>query len=65
MKTHYREPAMLKVITMTGALALLTGCAVGPDYQPPSTPEPEALKSVQRTPPLSNRLGVSVTVSNR
>ena len=42
MKTHYREPAMLKVINMTGALALLTGCAVGPDYQPPSTPEPEA-----------------------
>ena len=29
------------------------------------TPEPVALKSVQRTPPLSNRLGVSVTVSNR
>ena len=33
---------MLKVITMTGALALLTGCAVGPDYQAPTTPEPNA-----------------------
>ena len=33
---------MLKVITMTGALALVTGCAVGPDYQAPTTPEPNA-----------------------
>lgn len=33
---------MLKVITMAGALALLAGCAVGPDYQTPATPEPEA-----------------------
>ncbi len=32
---------MLKVITMTGALALLAGCAVGPDYQAPATPEPD------------------------
>lgn len=33
---------MLKAISMIGALALLAGCAVGPDYQPPVTPEPEA-----------------------
>ncbi|MBL3556057.1 MULTISPECIES: efflux transporter outer membrane subunit [Marinobacter] len=33
---------MHKVITMTGVLVLLTGCAVGPDYQAPATPEPEA-----------------------
>jgi len=31
---------MLKVFTITSALALLTGCAVGPDYQAPATPEP-------------------------
>ncbi|MFL1456612.1 efflux transporter outer membrane subunit [Marinobacter sp. GN3S48] len=33
---------MLKVLMMTGALALLAGCAVGPDYQAPATPEPDA-----------------------
>ncbi|MCG2581570.1 MAG: efflux transporter outer membrane subunit [Marinobacter sp.] len=42
MKMRFREVAMLKVITMTGALALLAGCAVGPDYRAPATPEPEA-----------------------
>lgn len=42
MKMLCREVAMLKVITMTGALALLAGCAVGPDYQAPATPEPDA-----------------------
>ncbi|KDE41039.1 RND efflux system, outer membrane lipoprotein CmeC [Nitrincola lacisaponensis] len=33
---------MCKVIVFTAALALLTGCAVGPDYQVPATPEPQA-----------------------
>lgn len=33
---------MLKVIAMAGALVLLAGCAVGPDYQAPKTPEPDA-----------------------
>ncbi|HEY7885293.1 MAG TPA: efflux transporter outer membrane subunit [Cellvibrionaceae bacterium] len=33
---------MHKFITLTGALALLAGCAVGPDYQAPATPEPES-----------------------
>jgi len=33
---------MFKVITIAGALALLSGCAAGPDYQAPTTPEPEA-----------------------
>lgn len=33
---------MYKVITLTGALALFAGCAVGPDYQAPTTPEQEA-----------------------
>ncbi|MEP1214323.1 MAG: efflux transporter outer membrane subunit [Marinobacter sp.] len=32
---------MHKVIAIMGALVLLTGCAVGPDYQTPATPEPE------------------------
>ncbi len=41
MKMRFREVTMLKVLTMTGALALLAGCAVGPDYQAPVTPEPE------------------------
>lgn len=33
---------MCKVIVFTAALALLTGCAVGPDYQIPATSEPQA-----------------------
>lgn len=37
---HFREVAMLKGVTMTCLLILLTGCAVGPDYDPPATPEP-------------------------
>lgn len=31
-----------KPITLLAALALLTGCAVGPNYQAPATPEPPA-----------------------
>lgn len=39
---------MLKVITMAGALFLLAGCAVGPDYQAPATTEPEAFSEGRR-----------------
>ncbi len=41
MTMQFREAVMLKVITMAGAL-VLAGCAVGPDYQAPATPEPES-----------------------
>lgn len=33
---------MLKFFMITGALLLLTGCAVGPNYKAPAIPEPEA-----------------------
>lgn len=33
---------MLKMFVTACALSLLAGCAVGPDYQTPATPEPEA-----------------------
>jgi len=39
---------MHKIIAITGALMLLTGCAVGPDYQTPATPEPEAFSEGRR-----------------
>lgn len=31
---------MFKPFMMAGAMVLLAGCAVGPEYQPPTTPEP-------------------------
>lgn len=40
---------MHRIITFTSTLALLAGCAVGPDYQAPSTPEPEAFSETGAT----------------
>lgn len=36
-----REVAMHNLMTVALVLLLLTGCAVGPDYRAPSSPEPE------------------------
>jgi len=49
MKAYRQEVYMCKVIAFTAALALLTGCAVGPDYQIPATPEPQAFSGGEVT----------------
>lgn len=39
-------PALLKPIALAALAALLTACAVGPEYQRPATPVPPAFKEV-------------------
>ena len=46
---HFREVAMLKAFTITGLLIVLTGCAVGPDYEAPATPEPSEFEAGRQT----------------
>ncbi len=48
-RIYFREVAMLKAFTITGLLFLLAGCAVGPDYEKPSTPEPAEFEAGRQT----------------
>lgn len=36
---RFKEITMRNAVGLIGGLALLAGCAVGPDYQKPETPE--------------------------
>jgi uncharacterized lipoprotein YajG len=39
---------MRKTLVTAAALVLLAGCAAGPDYRKPDTPEPEAFRAVHQ-----------------
>lgn len=42
MASHFLEGAMFKVSVLISGLLLIAGCAVGPEYNAPAIPEPEA-----------------------
>ncbi len=48
---------MRNAVGLIGGLALLAGCAVGPDYQVPETPEPDSFSAPHASATSSTTAG--------